>query len=73
MDKSKIKKNTTGKRRQIENLVIILDGRFDIKYVHQIEKVLDHALTKVGFIRTETSKENNKTILNYKQYISVPE
>ena len=62
-----------GRSNPLETIVIILDGRLDIKYIHQIEKEIDIAMTKVGFTRTNTSKEKNKIILNYKQYISIPE
>jgi hypothetical protein len=40
----------------------------DIDWIHAIEKELDKSMVKLGFTRTETSKNEKDTEFKYRQF-----
>jgi len=50
-----------------DNMNIKIDI-IDIDWIHAIEKELDKSMVKLGFTRTETSKNEKDTEFKYRQF-----
>jgi len=59
---------TVGEQRDI--LVTVAHGvdEYDIKFIQQIEKAIDAALSPLGFSRSETEKGSDKCTMIYFQF-----
>jgi len=53
----------------MSDITIILDGKYDIKWKHVLEKKLDTVMIPLGFSRNESSANEDKTSeIHYKQF-----
>lgn len=47
---------------------VILNGDYEIEFVHQIEKEIDKTINRLGFTRIGTSHYQERAEINYRQF-----